>query len=224
MERIAFYDMDKTVTRKATFMPFAYHVLRHHKPLRFVVIPLMIGAAAFYGFRFISRTRLKEINLALLLGRKISSPELEKISSSFAQTMVAGNVLGGALRRIESDRADGYHIVMATASCRFYAADIAERVGIADVVATDNHTNSVGQILHLIDGENCYGEAKLRMVSDWLAQKGIARDTVNIRFYSDHVTDAPCLAWADEAFATNAHGPLSKLAQNKGWAQLNWLS
>ncbi len=55
-----------------------------------------------------------------------------------------------------------------------------------------------------------------------MAEEGIARDDAHIRFYSDHVSDAPALDWADEAFAVNAHGPLRELARQKGWAVLDW--
>jgi phosphoserine phosphatase len=45
---------------------------------------------------------------------------------------------------------------------------------------------------------------------------------VHVRAYSDHVSDAPLLEWADEPFAVNAHGPLRKLADMRGWPQLDW--
>jgi phosphoserine phosphatase len=60
------------------------------------------------------------------------------------------------------------------------------------------------------------------MVEAWMAGEGIARGDVFIRAYSDHVSDAPLLEWADEAFAVNAHGPLRALAGAKGWPTLEW--
>ena len=44
----------------------------------------------------------------------------------------------------------------------------------------------------------------------------------HVRFYSDHVSDAPTLDWADEAFAVNPHAPLLALAREKGWDVLRW--
>ena len=43
-----------------------------------------------------------------------------------------------------------------------------------------------------------------------------------IRFYSDHVSDAPVLEWADEPVAVNAHGPLRTLAKARGWPIVDW--
>lgn len=55
-----------------------------------------------------------------------------------------------------------------------------------------------------------------------MAREGLTRSDLRIRFYSDHVSDAPVLEWADEPFAVNAHGPLRKLAAAKGWTVLDW--
>ncbi|RYF19068.1 MAG: HAD-IB family hydrolase, partial [Oxalobacteraceae bacterium] len=48
------------------------------------------------------------------------------------------------------------------------------------------------------------------------------RDGAHVRFYSDHVSDAPTFEWADEPLAVNAHGPLRLLAKAKGWPMPDW--
>jgi phosphoserine phosphatase len=73
-----------------------------------------------------------------------------------------------------------------------------------------------------IAGENCYGAAKLRMIEAWLAAQGIARADAVVRFYSDHVSDAPSLQWADVGIATNPHRRLRTLAHARGWAVEDW--
>ena len=60
------------------------------------------------------------------------------------------------------------------------------------------------------------------MVEAWFAAQGIDRATSHVRFFSDHVSDAPCMAWADEAFATNAHAPLRAMAELRGWQLVDW--
>ena len=59
-------------------------------------------------------------------------------------------------------------------------------------------------------------------VRGWLAAEGIARTDAHIRFYSDHVSDAPVLEWADEPFAVNPSGALRRLAGKRGWPVLDW--
>jgi phosphoserine phosphatase len=60
------------------------------------------------------------------------------------------------------------------------------------------------------------------MIKTWLAAQGVDRAAVHVRAYSDHVSDAPLLDYADEGFAANPHEPLAKLAQVKGWPILRW--
>jgi HAD superfamily hydrolase (TIGR01490 family) len=223
MIKLAIYDMDKTITRRATFGPLIVHVIRNYAAWRILLVPVMGLTSFAYGVGLLSRTRLKEINLRFLLGPKINPLRLSQIAETFADEMVATNLLKPALAQIAVDRSAGYRIVLATASYRFYVEAIARRLDVTDVIATDLQGDG-HQIWPRIAGENCYDEGKLRMVQAWLAAQNIDRAGAEIQFYSDHVSDAPCLEWADRAIATNAHPPLQDLAEQRGWLKLNWLS
>jgi HAD superfamily hydrolase (TIGR01490 family) len=224
MNRIAIYDMDKTLTRKATFGPFILFVMKKYRRSRIWALPVMAIVTFGYGLKLISRERLKETNLRLLLGSRIDADELAHIARDFAHASPDTVLLDQAADQISADRAAGYRIVIASASYRFYVEQIAQGWAVNDIIATDCKIGGPGIVLPEIDGENCYGEGKLRMVRAWLSDQGIDRETAHIRFYSDHVSDAPCLEWADEAFAVNAHKPLATLASERGWEQRDWLS
>lgn len=224
MERIAIYDMDKTITRRPTFLPFAWHVLRKHAKRRSVVVPLMLAAGLGYALKIISRTKIKEVNTKLVLGRANPQERLALIGHSFAGHNAKANLLEPALVQIAADREQGYRIVLATASYRFYVEPIAKLLGIDDVIATDLVGADSDKVKSRILGENCYGPGKLRMVEAWFSRHGIARDSAHIRFYSDHVSDRYCLEWADEAYAVNPHPPLRRMAKARGWAVLDWLA
>ena len=133
---LAIYDMDRTVTRRATFTPFLLHCATRRAPWRLVFLPLVILSMLAYAAKLITRGRLKEINHALLLGRSIGPAALKPLVESFAERQVATNIRPGARAAIARDRAEGRRIVMATASYRFYAAAIAERLGFDDVIGT----------------------------------------------------------------------------------------
>ncbi|MCW3846676.1 HAD-IB family hydrolase [Sphingomonas sp. LB-2] len=220
---LAIYDMDKTITRAATWTPFLIHAARARAPWRLALLPAAGLAGLGYMLKLVSRARLKEISQRLMLGRALSEDDMRAVAEAFADQVAATGVLEGARARIASDRAEGYRIVMATASHGYYAAAIAARLGIGDVIATGAKRDAQGRVLAKLEGDNCYGGAKLRMVEAWLAREGIVRGGCHVRAYSDHVSDAPLLAWADEAFAVNAHGPLAALAKAKGWVALDWL-
>jgi HAD superfamily phosphoserine phosphatase-like hydrolase len=158
-----------------------------------------------------------------LLGGAIDPKRLDRIAETFADEMMATNILRPALDQIVADRRSGYRVMLATASFRFYVEAIARRLDVSDVIATDLQ-HSTTQVIPLISGENCYDLGKLRMVKAWLEGQGIERGDCHVRFYSDHVSDSPCLEWADEAFVANAHTPLRLLAAQRGWTACDWLS
>jgi HAD superfamily phosphoserine phosphatase-like hydrolase len=218
---LAIYDMDKTVTRRPTYGPFLWHAMWRLAPWRVVFLPLSALATFAYALSLIDRARLKEWNYRLLIGAAAPG-RLERVVESFAEDQVATNILPGARDRIAEDKAAGRRLVLATASYRLYAAAIARRLGFDDVIATEMRSNARGRTVAKIDGRNCYGIAKLDMIEAWLQREGLARDALHIRFYSDHVSDAPVHHWSDEAFATNAHARLISLAKREGWQVLDW--
>jgi HAD superfamily phosphoserine phosphatase-like hydrolase len=221
MITLAIYDMDKTVTRRPTYGPFLAHALVRLAPWRLLLSPALLVTGLAYALRLIDRARLKELNYRLLIGR-VAPERLEPVVQSFADRQLATNIMTGARARIAEDKAAGRRLVMATASYRLYAAAIAERLGFDDVIATDTVPDRKGRIVARIDGRNCYGLAKLDMIEAWLQRVGLEREAVHIRFYSDHISDAPVHHWSDEAFATNAHARLIRLAEAEGWEVLDW--
>jgi HAD superfamily hydrolase (TIGR01490 family) len=220
---LAIYDMDKTITHAPTWTPFLIHTTRTGgAPWRLALVPVAALAAAGYLAKLMSRGRLKHIMQRMMLGKTLTPAQERRAAEAFADRVMRDGVFAAALRQIETDRAAGYRLVMATASYRFYVESIAERLGFDAVIGTESLRDANGHLLAGIDGENCYGPAKLAMIERWMAREGIARHDAHVRFYSDHVSDAPTFAWADEPFAVNAHGPLRLLAKAKGWPMPDW--
>jgi HAD superfamily hydrolase (TIGR01490 family) len=220
MTDFAIYDMDRTVTRRATYTPFLIHCALRRAPWRLLFLPIVVGSMLAYVLKLIDRGRLKEINHRLLLGHKRHPNELRPLVESFAEAVLASKVRPGARRAIERDKAEGRRVVMATASYRFYAREIAERLGFDDCIGTNSILGLDERVHAKIDGENCYGPAKLRMVEAWLAASGFERG--HVRFYSDHASDAPVFEWSDEPVAVNPHDRLKRLASERGWRQEDW--
>ena len=221
---LAIYDMDRTITRRATYTPFLIHAALALAPWRLILMPIVLLTMLAYVAKLIDRGRLKEINYGLLIGRAVAPERLEPVIESFADRQIAGNIMPGARRAIAVDRAAGRRLVMATASYRLYAAAIARRLGFDDVVATETGLDARGRVVAKIDGSNCYGPAKKDMILAWLQSEGLERDAVHIRFYSDHVSDHHVHRWADEAVAANAHARLVRLARAEGWEVVDWSS
>ena len=219
---LAVYDMDRTVTRRATYTPFLLHCAMRRQPWRLLFLPLVVASMLAYVARILDRGELKEINHRLLIGGKVHPRELKPLVDSFADAQAASNIRPGALEAIARDKAQGRRLVLATASYRLYSDAIAERLGFDDVIGTGSIIGLDSRVHALIDGENCCGPAKRRMIADWVERSGLTGKHGHVRFYSDHVSDAPAFEWADEPVAVNPHGKLRRLAEARGWAVEDW--
>jgi len=217
---LAIYDMDRTVTRRATYTPFLLHCAWRLEPWRLLLLPLVVASMLAYVAKIIDRGRLKEINHRLLLGHKRSPNLLKPLIDGFARKTVANNVRPGAIKAIARDKAQGRRVVMATASYRLYAKAIADALGFDDCIGTNSIIGLDARVHAKIDGENCYGPAKLRMIEAWLGAEKLER--AHVRFYSDHASDAPVFDWADEPVAVNPHDRLKRLAETRGWPVEDW--
>jgi HAD superfamily phosphoserine phosphatase-like hydrolase len=187
-----------------------------------LLLPVVLLSMLAYVARLIDRGRLKEINHRLLLGGAIHPRDLKPLVDSFADAQVAGNIRPGARKAIARDKAERRRVVLATASYRLYADAIAERLGFDDVIGTGSVIGLDERVHAKIAGENCYGPAKMRMISDWVEKSGLAGVHGHVRFYSDHVSDRPVFEWADEAVAVNPDAKLRRLAAERGWAVEDW--
>lgn len=220
--RIAIYDMDKTVTRRATYNGFLMHMAWNKAPWRLLLVPALPFGLLLYAVGFWSRSQLKQFSQSLLIGRKVPRVQFARHLERHADLVLGRNVYQEAKWRIDAEKDEGYRHVMATASYRLYVEAIAARLGFDHVIATELATDDSGHVLARIDGHNCYDTAKLERVKTWMAAEGLSREQCHIRAYSDHVSDGPLLTFADEAFATNPHPPLARLAREKGWQILDW--
>ena len=220
--RLAIYDLDRTITSLPTWTPFLLHGARALAPWRLALLPLVGGLALAKTAKLIDRDQLKQLMHHSLLGGALTQEQAETLARRFARTMLARHIHPGALAQMAADRAEGRRIVIATAAHEFYARAIADGLGVDDLVATRAQRDERQRISHRIDGANCYGAQKLAMLKRWLEEQGIDRGKAHIRFYSDHQSDEPTFAWADEATAVNAGSSMRALAKRRGWPILDW--
>ena len=218
LKRYSVFDMDRTVTRSGTYSPWLLHFALREAPWRLALLPLSVLAALAYVAGFVSRGRLKEINHHLLMGTRVQPERLARRVESYADVVVPGRCFKDAIARIAAEQAEGREVVLATASYAFYVRAIADRLGVDRIVATGSKHDTGGAVLARLEGENCYDGAKLRMVEAALPPK----DSLHVRFFSDHHSDAPMFEWADEAVAVNPTPKLRALAEARRWQVVEW--
>ncbi len=216
---LSIFDMDRTITRTGTYTPWLLFWAAREAPWRLALLPLSALFGAAYLAKLITRARLKELNHALLMGSGAQRATVVRRAAQFAARTLERNVFAGAIARLAAERAGGRRIVLATASYAFYVEAIAARLGVADVIATGSVWDG-DRLRPRLAGENCYGVAKRRMVEAWLAAAGLSG--APMRFFSDHVSDAPMFELADERIATTPSPKLRAVAEARGWEIVDW--
>lgn len=217
MDRIALYDLDRTVTRAPTFTPFLVHMAARGAGLRLLAVPLWVLAMLGYKAGLYGRKPLKEFGLALLVGRVVRSPALAPRIDAFIARQLARNIRPGALLQIAADRAAGVRCVLVTAAPEIYAEGLAKALGMDAVIATRHQRDGAGHLLARIEGENNYGAEKVARVTAWLAGQGLDRSACHITAYTDHASDAPILDFADSGVIV---GCFAKAEAR--WSQVDW--
>lgn len=220
--KIAIYDLDKTITRRPTFTHFLLFYASRRSPSRLAALPIWLIALIGYRIGLYGRKPLKQFGISMFMGRHLQADTLHQMASDFVTNAVLNDIQPGASQSIENDRQAGCTLVMATAAPAFYAAEIGARLSFDAVVATQHVVRSDGHISHKIDGENCYGPEKLKMVSAWFDRQALKREDCHISVYSDHASDAPLMDWADAAYLVNASDKLRRLAAQKNWQLRNF--
>lgn len=222
MQRISIFDMDRTVTKKGTYAMWLTHWMRSQAPARGLLLPVSGLLGLGFMVRALDRGKLKELNQRLFMGSKVDPEVVAQEAQRFADEIVPEHCYEQAIDRLRQERAEGRRVMLATASYEFYVRPIAVKLRAEDVIATEVEHTPDGRIRPKIRGENCYGEAKLRKVERYFEERGIVREEVHVRFFTDHHSDAPVLDWADEAFAINGKTPMARLTHERGWEPLIW--
>ncbi len=213
MKNISIYDMDRTITRYGTFTPFLFFAAKR-RPMRLALLPLYLLSLIGYPLKLMDRLRLKQLGFRLMVGRRVDATSLSDLANAYADHVCKTNMYARARDQINLDKSEGRVLVLATASPDFYAAEIGKRLGFDHVLGTVQTRADDGFYLAQISGANCYAHEKLRRIEEWLPAP---RQDCHIRFYSDHHSDEPVLAWADEAVPANPNRKLQALAKARNW-------
>ena len=218
---ISIYDMDRTITRGGSWVPWLVFWVRREAPWRVVMLPLLGLAMAGYGLKLIDRGQLKALGHRLLMGRRVARARVEAAAAAYAAQVLADGVFPGALAAIAADRAAGAVMVLATASNAYYVEAIAQRLGFDVVIATPSRWDG-DTLSWRLGGDNCYGIAKDARVAAWLAGVGGGVFT----FTSDHESDLPvferALAGGGAVRVANPSPRLRAIAVARGWPVVDW--
>lgn len=137
--------------------------------------------------------------------------KLAALRPKFLAEKIEPIIAAGASALIEKHRAQGDELMILTATSRFITEPIAERLGVATLLATEPERIN-GRYTGRIAGTPCFSEGKRTRLREWLG----AREA-HVTFYSDSRNDLPLLRAANRAIAVDPDDTLRAEAQRQGW-------
>jgi len=154
----ALFDVDGTLTRGDTFIPFLRRVAGSRvvaSAFGRVIIATLTGITG-------SRQDVKEMLTATLSGR--TATEVETAGREHAQWIFQHYLRRSIAKRLAEHRAHGSLVILVSASLRPYIAPLGELLGAHDVVCTDLEMRD-STVTGRLSGVNCRGREKVTQVA-----------------------------------------------------------
>lgn len=139
----------------------------------------------------------------------------------FMREVIQPNLKPDALALVRRHQAAGDTAVIVTATNEFVTQPIAQAFGVTELIAVGLARGPDGWINGEIRGVPSFREGKVTRVSEWLNERNLDWDSVEITFYSDSANDLPLLEKANHPVATNPDPRLRALASQRDWRILD---
>lgn len=191
---IAVFDLDGTLTRRDTLLPFLRATAGTRRTARAIMAaawPLArsrIGSAA--GCQQASHAAKEAVIRRLLAGVELAS--MERQARSFAEGVVAKGLRADVVAKVDHHRRSGHELVMITASPELYAGPIGEMLGFDVVLGTRLEVDEHGCLTGRLAGANCRGAEKVERLRAWTTSAEVI-----VYAYGDSAGDRELLESAD---------------------------
>ncbi len=189
---VAAFDLDGTLTRGDTLLPFLRQVCGRTRTARGALAHSLLAFRPLASDRH--RHQAKEAVITRLLGG-VDLTALREAAESFADEVVTHRLRPGIVERVELHRAAGHHLVIVSASPEVYVKPIGRRLAFDAVLATRLEVAADGRLTGRIDGLNCRGAEKVERLRAWTGHAAAF-----VYAYGDTRGDRELLAAADAAF------------------------
>jgi len=215
VRRIALFDLDGTLTRRDTLMPYllGFGVRAPMRLLRLLVC--LPGALFHYAFHGRDRGDLKETLITAALAGSTRA-QIAGWNEKFVPRLLRAGMHSQALKQVAAHRARGDYLVLMSASPDLYIPAIARALGFNETICTAVRWDGM-----ILNGElltpNRRGEEKLQCV---LALRRRHID-VPITAYGNSASDLPHLGACEHPYLVQADPHAVREAARIG-VQIGW--
>lgn len=161
--RLAIFDLDGTITRHDTLIPYVLGFLLCGRPWRLPLLLLMLPVVLGYILRIIGRGGLKAALIFLAMAG-CRRTHVERWSAAFVAGLQPDGIFHEALAAIQAHARAGDHLVLLSASTDLYVPAIAQALGFQEVICTGVRWNGE-RLSGTLTTPNRRGEEKARCVT-----------------------------------------------------------
>jgi HAD superfamily hydrolase (TIGR01490 family) len=165
--RLAVFDLDGTITRHDTLLPFVFGYLWRH-PWRLPRVLAVLPALVAWACRRADRGELKGALIKAALGG-LREAQLAPWREHFIARLLHRGLHAEALLEIARQRSAGAHLVLLSASPDLYVKEIGRRLGFDETICTELRWCDDGQLDGRLRSANRRGQEKARCVAALLA-------------------------------------------------------
>jgi phosphatidylglycerophosphatase C len=212
---LALFDLDGTLTRHDTLLPYLTGFLREH-PARARRLPRALAALARYAAGNADRGELKSACIRALLGG-CTRAQIEAWNARFVPRLIRCGLLSDARAAIESHRNAGDLLVLLSASPDLYVPPIGRALGFAEILCTGVAWDGDRLQGHLTT-PNRRGAEKARC----LEALRVLYPQLPIVAYANAASDLEHLALAARATLVNGSWHARRTAAREGIACARW--
>ena len=135
---MAVFDLDGTITRRDTLLPYVWGFLVRYRPWRLPwLLAVLPECVRFIAGRADHGTLKSALIRATLGGAQRA--QLEAWTARFVAQLLKHGVFNDALQRVAQHRADGDYLVLLSASPELFVPQVGEALGFAQVLCTGAH-------------------------------------------------------------------------------------
>jgi len=187
-EALAVFDLDGTLIKTDSFLPYLFTYARRGRRLwPIVVMPIYL---ALYACRFLSDRDAKERLIEVFFGNE----PLEKISAHsqwFCSNWVQRRLRADTVTKLREHQAAGHRVVLVSASPDLFVPQIGRYLGINETICTQILFEN-GYCSGKFVGPNCKGDNKVILLTAYL---GVETAPDQSYAYGDSRSDFPLLSW-----------------------------
>ncbi|MDK0616303.1 HAD-IB family hydrolase [Clostridium perfringens] len=193
--KIALFDIDKTLIKgDSMFKLLKYTLSKYPKAKR--ELPKLFFILVSYKLKLIDTKKAKE-NMFYTLNY-LSVEDLEEFYNKF----IKATVYNDAIKEIEKLKAEGYYILLVSASPECYLKFFEVEDYVDGVIGTKLYFEN-NRYTNKIDGENCKGKEKVRRINEYLNERNLFIDKEKSLAYSDSLSDLPMFNFVSKAYLIN---------------------